>query len=407
MTTARQPAPGAGVTDDAIEPIRELIASGEWGPGTRLPREADLAAQLGLSRNSLREAVRALSLARVLEVRQGDGTYVSSLEPRELLEPTLLGDPSAARAGRCSSCSRCGGCSSRKRRRWPRCAPTTTIKAALRRELDRMFAAGDRAEDLVEADAAFHDVIGQAPGNAVLRSLLRSLSTSTVRARLWHGMADRGALDTGARGAHAHLRGDRRGRRRSRPCARRSLHIATQRDLAARAPRPADDVRSTGDLSNRASDALGLGMRAARAACTSRVGRGGRARRRRARLGARHPLFDTAPLYGSGLAERRLGAALAPAARRVRRLDEGRPAAPAAATVRAGTARRRSRRTSTSPTTARCARSRRASSGSASTGSTSRSSTIPTITTTRRSRARTPRSHGCATRASCARSASG
>src|SRR5713226_4923718 len=80
----------AGVTHDAIETIRELIASGKWGPGTRLPREADLAAQLGLSRNSLREAVRALSLARVLEVRQGDGTYVSSLEASELLEPTSL-----------------------------------------------------------------------------------------------------------------------------------------------------------------------------------------------------------------------------------------------------------------------------------------------------------------------------
>src|SRR5258708_20257203 len=78
----------AGDTREAIETIRELIASGEWGPGTRLPREADLAAQLGLSRNSLREAVRALSLARVLEVRQGDGTYVSSLEPHDLLEPT-------------------------------------------------------------------------------------------------------------------------------------------------------------------------------------------------------------------------------------------------------------------------------------------------------------------------------
>src|SRR6476646_4030598 len=76
------------VTEEAIAKIRERIASGEWGPGTRLPREADLAAQLGLSRNSLREAVRALSLARVLEVRQGDGTYVSSLEPHDLLEPT-------------------------------------------------------------------------------------------------------------------------------------------------------------------------------------------------------------------------------------------------------------------------------------------------------------------------------
>ena len=79
----------ASVTDEAIERIRGLIVSGEWGPGTRLPREADLAKQLGLSRNSLREAVRALSITRVLEVRQGDGTYVSSLEPGELLEPTL------------------------------------------------------------------------------------------------------------------------------------------------------------------------------------------------------------------------------------------------------------------------------------------------------------------------------
>src|SRR3954452_13875210 len=79
----------ASVTDEAIEQIRGLIVSGEWGPGTRLPREADLAKQLGLSRNSLREAVRALSITRVLEVRQGDGTYVSSLEPGELLEPTL------------------------------------------------------------------------------------------------------------------------------------------------------------------------------------------------------------------------------------------------------------------------------------------------------------------------------
>src|SRR6188472_4209126 len=78
------------VTEDAIEQIRGLVASGEWGPGTRLPREADLAKELGLSRNSLREAVRALALARVLEVRQGDGTFVSSLEPSELLEPTLL-----------------------------------------------------------------------------------------------------------------------------------------------------------------------------------------------------------------------------------------------------------------------------------------------------------------------------
>ncbi|MDP9209413.1 MAG: GntR family transcriptional regulator, partial [Actinomycetota bacterium] len=68
------------VTDEAIGKIKDMIVSGELGPGDRLPREADLAERLGLSRSSLREAVRALSLIRVLDVRQGDGTYVTSLE---------------------------------------------------------------------------------------------------------------------------------------------------------------------------------------------------------------------------------------------------------------------------------------------------------------------------------------
>src|SRR5712692_2989749 len=76
------------VTEGAIDKIRERIVSGAWGPGDRLPKESELAAELGLSRNSLREAVRALSQLRVLEVRQGDGTYVTSLEHELLLEST-------------------------------------------------------------------------------------------------------------------------------------------------------------------------------------------------------------------------------------------------------------------------------------------------------------------------------
>src|SRR5690242_21268151 len=95
---ARRPTRAPRVTEGAIDKIRERIVSGAWGPGERLPKESELAAELGLSRNSLREAVRALSQLRVLEVRQGDGTYVSSLDPDLLLESTgfishlLLGD---------------------------------------------------------------------------------------------------------------------------------------------------------------------------------------------------------------------------------------------------------------------------------------------------------------------------
>src|SRR3712207_6548777 len=74
-----------GAIDTAITRIRDLIATGDLAPGDRLPPEGELAQLLGVSRNSLREAVRALIQANVLDVRRGDGTYVTSLEPQLLL----------------------------------------------------------------------------------------------------------------------------------------------------------------------------------------------------------------------------------------------------------------------------------------------------------------------------------
>jgi GntR family transcriptional repressor for pyruvate dehydrogenase complex len=231
---------GTGVTDEAIERIRELIASGKWGPGTRLPREVDLAKQLGLSRNSLREAVRALSLARVLEVRQGDGTYVSSLEASELLEPTL----SATHLLRGRTVLELFEV---RRMLEPEAAAMAALRVDqdvlddLKRELDRMVAAEDRADDLIAADTAFHDVIARAPGNGVLSALLRSLSTNTVRARLWHGLVDRDALDL-ARAEHEEIyeaiaAGDAELAR-----AATLLHIAHNETWLREHLGPADDV---------------------------------------------------------------------------------------------------------------------------------------------------------------------
>jgi GntR family transcriptional repressor for pyruvate dehydrogenase complex len=74
------------LTDEAIAKIRDLIQSERLAPGDRLPPEPQLSAQLGLSRSGLREAIKALELARVVDVRRGDGTYVTSLAPRLLLE---------------------------------------------------------------------------------------------------------------------------------------------------------------------------------------------------------------------------------------------------------------------------------------------------------------------------------
>src|ERR1043165_9869260 len=75
----------AALTDQAIEKIKDPIMSGEFAAHSKLPKEQVLAQRLGLSRNSLREAVRALTLIGVLEPRVGDGTYVTTLEPDLLL----------------------------------------------------------------------------------------------------------------------------------------------------------------------------------------------------------------------------------------------------------------------------------------------------------------------------------
>ncbi|HET9978515.1 MAG TPA: FadR/GntR family transcriptional regulator [Burkholderiaceae bacterium] len=63
------------------EQLRALIAAGEFPLGSRLPPERDLAAQLGVSRPSVREALIALEVEGLVEVRMGSGIYVTALEP--------------------------------------------------------------------------------------------------------------------------------------------------------------------------------------------------------------------------------------------------------------------------------------------------------------------------------------
>lgn len=75
------------VANQTIETIKEMIVRGEVTAGQRLPAERELAARFGVSRPSLREAIRALIALNILESRHGEGTFVSSLEPELLAEP--------------------------------------------------------------------------------------------------------------------------------------------------------------------------------------------------------------------------------------------------------------------------------------------------------------------------------
>src|SRR4051812_9215423 len=66
----------SALADQVIAALRAQITTGEWPVGGRIPTEPELVEQLGVARNTVREAVRALAHNGLLDIRQGSGTYV-------------------------------------------------------------------------------------------------------------------------------------------------------------------------------------------------------------------------------------------------------------------------------------------------------------------------------------------
>ncbi|OPA97265.1 GntR family transcriptional regulator [Pseudomonas fluorescens] len=67
------------LVDQALEQLRLRITRGAWAVGERLPTEPELSAELGISRNTVREAMRVLAFSGLIEIRQGDGSYLRSM----------------------------------------------------------------------------------------------------------------------------------------------------------------------------------------------------------------------------------------------------------------------------------------------------------------------------------------
>jgi DNA-binding FadR family transcriptional regulator len=157
-----------------IRQLRERLALGLYTVGEKLPSEGELMAQFGVGRSTIREAIRAIAHTGMLEVRQGDGTYVRTLQPAD--------EPLAQRLRRA------------------RVVEVHEVRralelemarlAALRRDetdVERMRAAlharraaaarGDHAA-LLDADVAFHLAVATATRNAVLADLYRAFAAA-------------------------------------------------------------------------------------------------------------------------------------------------------------------------------------------------------------------------------------
>ncbi len=150
--------------------IRTLIKSGEFGAGSRLPPERDLAKQLGVSRPSVREALIALEVEGLVEVRIGSGIYVTGV-PAPPASPPSAADPPAGpfellRArhvieGECAALA-------------ARSAKKSQIQA-MAQALDEMAAATAAGRQPHEADRDFHLRIAEATGNGALVHVVKML----------------------------------------------------------------------------------------------------------------------------------------------------------------------------------------------------------------------------------------
>lgn len=160
-----------GLVDQVIDQLRASVTAGEYPIGTKIPTEPALSETLGVGRNTVREAVRALAHGGILEVRQGDGTYVRATSEVSGALRRLCGSElrEVLQVRRCLEVEGA---------RLAASARTADDLAELwqllhrRDELQRENA----IEDFVRADAELHFAVVRSAHNTVLTELYRGLT---------------------------------------------------------------------------------------------------------------------------------------------------------------------------------------------------------------------------------------
>lgn len=169
-TNSLEPVRRTRVHEEVAARIRRLIADGRLKPGDRLPPERELAAALGVSRTSVRDAIRTLEVAGLVEPRQGEGTVVRELSTDNLVAPLasvllsrrdLLADLMAVR-------KMIEPAMAREAARHATPEEIREMAAVLARQAARVEAGGVA----IEEDSAFHDLIARASRNQVVLKVI-------------------------------------------------------------------------------------------------------------------------------------------------------------------------------------------------------------------------------------------
>ncbi len=171
---AKPATPRTDSTELVINHVRTLIARGELRPGDRLPAERDLAAQLSVSRPTVRAGLRGLAAMGVIESRHGSGTYIPDGPPRLGSEPlsflaALHGftREEMYEARRMLEVSAAGLAAERA---------TAEHLAAIAEEVASLFATMDDPQQFLVHDIKFHRAVAAASGNPIVASLVEMVS---------------------------------------------------------------------------------------------------------------------------------------------------------------------------------------------------------------------------------------
>lgn len=161
------------------ERVQQLIQEEQLAPGARLPAERDLSAKLSVSRASLREALIALELGGVVEVRGGSGVYVCE-RPLPAEVPETGPGPFEVLAARRLIESEIAAIAAKV-------ATAAQVDAILRavEEMERHHE--DRASN-EQADRNFHLAIARATGNTAFVGVIEHLWNN--RGSLWHKLKE-------------------------------------------------------------------------------------------------------------------------------------------------------------------------------------------------------------------------
>jgi DNA-binding FadR family transcriptional regulator len=169
--------PPRKVSDLVLDRLSGLVERGEWAVGTRIPPEPELVARLGVGRNTVREAVRALEHAGILEPRRGDGTYVRAASGLDAALARRARTADALDVLEVRGVLERGAARAAAARHDPEVLDR--LDAALAAQLRARDGAAD--DEFQAADVAFHAEVVRAAGNPLLADLYDGLDHALVR----------------------------------------------------------------------------------------------------------------------------------------------------------------------------------------------------------------------------------